>query len=292
MDKIRPCLWFDNQAEEAAKFYCSVFPNSKMGTIARYGEHSSKASGRPKDSVMTVLFEIDGLEIMGLNGGPHFKINPSISLFVTLDSADKVVELHKKLMDGGSELMPLDKYFFAEKYAWVQDKYGVSWQLFSHNEAKPPRPCLMFCGPRVGKCEEALRLYTSIFDDSEIEFMHRYEEGEHKGQIMHSAFKLNGQGFVAMDGAGPHAFSFDEGVSLAACCNTQAEIDKLWRALGEGGEIQQCGWLKDKFGVAWQIAPSLMDEIMKDPKRGEKAMEAVLTMKKLEIKELELAASK
>jgi len=292
MDKIRPCLWFDNQAEEAASFYCSIFPNSKIGTIAHYGEHSSKASGRPKDSVMTVLFELDGVGIMGLNGGPHFKINPSISLFVTLDDPEKVVALHKKLMDGGSELMPLDKYFFAEKYAWVQDKYGVSWQLFSHDEAKPIRPCLMFCGEQVGRCEEALRLYTSIFDDSQIEFMHRYEEGEQKGQVMHSAFKLNDQGFVAMDSAGPHQFTFGEGLSLAACCSNQAEIDKLWNALSKDGEIQQCGWLKDKFGVAWQIVPNMMDEIMKDPARGEKAMEAVLTMKKLEIKELELAASK
>lgn len=292
MDKIRPCLWFDNQAEEAAKFYCSIFPNSKMGTVARYGESSAKASGRPKDSVMTALFDLDGLELMALNGGPNFEINPSISLFVALDSAEKVVSLHEKLMDGGTELMPLDKYFFAAKYAWVQDKYGMSWQLFCHETPKKIRPCLMFCGPQLGRCEEAIRLYTSIFDDSEIEFMHRYDEGEHKGQIMHAAFTLNGQGFVAMDSAGPHEFNFNEGMSLAACCDNQAEIDKLWMALSEGGEIQQCGWLKDKFGVAWQIVPKAMDEIMKDPARGEKVMEAVLSMKKLEIKELELAASK
>jgi len=292
MDKFRPCLWFDNQAEEAANFYCSVFPKSKIKTVARYGGASAKASGRPEGSVMTVAFEIDGVEFLGLNGGPMFKINPSISLFVTLASADEVVALHNKLMDGGKELMPLDKYFFAEKYAWVQDKYGVSWQLFSHDEVKPIRPCLMFCGSAVGKCEEALRLYTSIFPDSEIEFMHRYEEGEHKGQVMHSAFKLNGQGFVAMDGAGPHDFTFNEAMSLMAECNHQAEIDKFWNALAEGGEIQHCGWLKDKFGVAWQVVPSVLNDIMKDPAKGEKAMQALLGMKKLEIKELELAASK
>lgn len=292
MDKIRPCLWFDNQAEEAAKFYCSIFLGSQMGTIARYGEAGANASGQPAGSVMTVIFEIDGTEIMALNGGPMFKINPSISLFVTKKSADEVVALHKKLMDGGKELMPLDKYPFAEKYAWVVDKFGMSWQLFSHHEANKIRPCLMFCGPHQGECEEAMNYYTSNFDNSSIDFVFKYEEGDRKGQVMHSAFTLNGQGFVAMDSGVEQDFTFNYGVSLMTYCKTQDEIDKLWNALSQGGEIQQCGWLADKFGVEWQVVPTVLAEIMKDPKKGEKAMAALMGMKKLEIKELELAAAK
>ncbi len=292
MERIRPCLWFDNQAEEAAKFYCSIFPNSKMGTVALYGEASAKASGREEGSVMTATFEIEGTEFMGLNGGPIFKINPSISFMFTLKTGDEVEALYEKLVDGGTELMPLAKYPFSEKFVWIVDKFGVSWQLLVGDSPHKIRPTLMFCGPQQGKCEEALKHYTSIFENSKIDFVAKYEDGEFKGQIMHAAFNLNGQGFVAMDSGVAQPFTFNHGVSLMAYCNNQTEIDKLWKDLSDGGAIEECGWLTDKYGVEWQVVPTVLNEIMKDAQKGEKAMAALLTMKKLEIKELELAASK
>lgn len=294
MQNIKPCLWFDDQAEEAAKFYCSAFSNSKMGTIARYGEHSAKASGRPEGSVMTATFQIEGFEMVALNGGPIFKINPSISFMVTFKKADEVVALHKKLVDGGSELMPLDTYPWSEKYAWVMDKYGVTWQILTGESEHKIRPALMFCGQNLGRAEEAMKRYTSLFENSKIESVMRFEEGEggKAGDIKHGTFTLDGQGFVAMDAPGQHDFTFGYGVSLMAYCNAQSEIDKLWKDLTAGGEAQQCGWLSDKFGVEWQVVPASMDEIMKDPARGEKVMEVLLGMKKLEIKELEMAASR
>jgi len=157
MKKITPCLWFDNKAEEAAKFYVSIIKNSKMGSIARYGEEGAKASGRPAGTVMTVTFRLNGQEFMALNGGPQFTFSPAISFVVN--------------------------------------------------------------------------------------------------------------------------------------CETQKEIDKLWDKLSEGGEKGVCGWLKDKYGVSWQIVPAVLGKMMqvKDAKKTERVMKAIIKMTKLDIKGLKKA---
>jgi predicted 3-demethylubiquinone-9 3-methyltransferase (glyoxalase superfamily) len=158
MQKITPCLWFDSQAEEAAKFYVSLFENSRIGNITRYGEAGSQASGQRKGSVMTVSFQLDGQDFTALNGGPHFKFNEAISLMIN--------------------------------------------------------------------------------------------------------------------------------------CETQEEVDDLWERLSKGGEILECGWVKDKYGLAWQVVPKMFFELIsdKDPAKAERAMQAMLKMKKLDIRELKRAA--
>jgi len=157
MQKVTPCLWFDNQAEEAVNFYVSIFTNSKIGRVARYGEEGANISGRPKGTVMTVTFELDRQEFMALNGGPLFK--------------------------------------------------------------------------------------------------------------------------------------FTEAISFIVNCETQQEVDRLWEKLSEDGEKGQCGWLKDKYGVSWQIVPRVLGEMLqdKDPKKSERVMKALLQMKKLDIKTLKQA---
>jgi predicted 3-demethylubiquinone-9 3-methyltransferase (glyoxalase superfamily) len=119
MQKITPCLWFDNQAEEAVKFYTSIFKHSKVGRIARYGEAGAKVSGRPKGSVMTVTFEIEGQEFMALNGGPHFKLSEAISFIVNCETQEEIDEFWEKLSDGGEQGV----------CGWLKDKYGLSWQI-------------------------------------------------------------------------------------------------------------------------------------------------------------------
>ena len=155
--KIIPHLWFDNQAEEAAKFYISIFKNSKIVNVTRYGEAGAEVSGRRKGTVMTVTFQLEGQEFIALNGGPHFTFSPAISFFVN--------------------------------------------------------------------------------------------------------------------------------------CETQEEVDELWEKLSEGGEIEQCGWLKDKYGVSWQIVPTVLGEMLqnKDAESSERVMEALLKMKKIDIKTLKQA---
>ena len=157
VQKITPDLWFDNSAEEAAKFYTSIFKNSKIIHVARYGEAAAKVSGRPKGTVMTVIFELEGQRFMALNGGPVFKFSPAISFLVN--------------------------------------------------------------------------------------------------------------------------------------CETQEEVDNLWEKLSEGGEKEQCGWLKDKFGVSWQVVPNILGEMLqdKDAKKSERVMEAMLQMKKIDIEGLKKA---
>ena len=158
MQKITPFLWFDDKAEEAVKFYTSIFEKSKIGKIARYGEEGEKVSGRPAGSVMTVEFQLEGQEFVALNGGPHFK--------------------------------------------------------------------------------------------------------------------------------------FTEAISLVVNCQTQAEVDKFWKKLSAGGKEVQCGWLKDKYGVSWQIVPTILGELLsdKDAAKSQRVMQAMLKMVKLDIKKLKQAA--
>lgn len=119
MQKITPHLWFDSNAEEAAKFYTSVFKNSRIIDTTRYGEAGATVSGRPKGSVLTVTFELEGQRFIALNGGPVFKFNPAISLFVSCETQQEVDELWSMLTEGGQEV----------QCGWLTDKFGVSWQV-------------------------------------------------------------------------------------------------------------------------------------------------------------------
>lgn len=119
MQTITSCLWFDNQAEAAVNFYVSIFKNSKVGSITRYGEEGAKVSGRPKGTVMTVTFELQGQEFMALNGGPHFKFTEAISFIVNCETQEQIDEMWEKLSEGGEK----------GRCAWLKDKYGLSWQI-------------------------------------------------------------------------------------------------------------------------------------------------------------------
>jgi predicted 3-demethylubiquinone-9 3-methyltransferase (glyoxalase superfamily) len=158
LQKITPFLWFDHQAEEAVKFYTSIFKNSRIGKIARYDKAGEKAAGRPAGSVMTVEFQLEGQDFVALNGGPHFK--------------------------------------------------------------------------------------------------------------------------------------FTEAVSFVVNCETQAEVDRFWKRLSAGGKEVQCGWLKDKYGLSWQIVPTVLGELLssKDAAKSQRVMEAMLKMVKLDVKKLKQAA--
>jgi predicted 3-demethylubiquinone-9 3-methyltransferase (glyoxalase superfamily) len=273
-----PCLWFDGKAGEAAAFYCSVFKGSKI----------------LQDTPMVVTLEIFGKKIMGLNGGPQFKINPSISMFVLLESVEETNAAWNKLVDGGSVLMPIDKYFWSERYGWVQDKYGMTWQLSVVNKAgDPPKitPSMLFTGKKFGKAEEAMKLYCSVFKNSSIPVLLHYPEGDaNAGKVMYSEFRLNGYDLIAMDGPGEHAYTFNEGVSLVVECDTQQEIDDYWNKLtANGGAESMCGWLKDPYGVSWQIVPSVLGQLMSDPARAPRVVQAFMQMKKFDIAKLQEA---
>jgi predicted 3-demethylubiquinone-9 3-methyltransferase (glyoxalase superfamily) len=274
-NKIYPCLWFDGNAKAAAEFYCSVFANSKITT----------------DTPMVVNFELSREKFMGLNGGPNFKFNPTISFFAICETKEEIVTCWNKLIEGGSVMMPLNKYPWSEKYGWLQDKFGVSWQLMLGSvEAMELKiiPAFMFTGSQAGKAEQAVNFYTSIFSDSKIKDINRYLAGEHdvKGTIKHARFHLGKENFVALDSSAPHGFQFNEAISFVVDCETQEEIDHYWSKLTQGGQESQCGWLKDKFGVSWQIVPTILGKLMSDPTKSQHVMAAFMQMKKFDIEKL------
>jgi len=277
-DSIYPCLWFDGQAKEAANLYCSIFKNSKVTS----------------DNPLVVNFELNGKKIMGLNGGPQFKLNQSISFFVNCKSEKETNEIWNKLFEGGKALMPIDKYPWSERYGWLQDKFGLSWQisLANKDDAKHQiTPSLLFTGNNFGRAEEAINFYSSVFKNSLVTMLSHYPDKEHgPGKILYSEFKLDHHDFIAMDGPGNHAFSFNEALSFVVDCQTQEEIDYYWdKLIAGGGKESQCGWLEDKFGVSWQIVPTIIEKLMSDPKVSPGVMQAILKMKKLDIKILQEA---
>lgn len=272
---IYPCLWFDGNAKEAAEFYCSVYSNSKI--IA--------------DTPMVVTFELNGQKFMGLNGGPEYPPNPSISFFVLCETVEEIEQTWHKFMEGGNVLMPLNKYEWSEKYGWVQDKFGISWQLAygkMQDVGQKFSPTLMFTNKQAGKAEQAIKFYTSVFGNSSIVGILKYAAGENdvEGTVKHAQFKLGQQGFMAMDSSLPHGFNFNEAISFVVDCNTQEEIDFYWNKLTKGGEENKCGWLKDKFGVSWQIVPTILGKLMSEPERAPRMMQAIRQMKKFDIEKL------
>lgn len=185
-------------------------------------------------------------------------------------------------------------HLIRERYGWIQDKYGLSWQLILTNpegEERPPIiPSLLFVGDHCGKAEEAVNFYSSVFKNAKKGNIVRYPQGmepEKEGTIMFSDFMLENQWFTAMDSARDHNFSFNEAVSFMVYCGTQEEIDYYWDNLSAVPESEQSGWLKDQFGVSWQIVPREMDKMMRGtPEQVERVSKAMLKMKKLDLAEL------
>jgi predicted 3-demethylubiquinone-9 3-methyltransferase (glyoxalase superfamily) len=193
--------------------------------------------------------------------------------------------------------MEIGKYPFSERYGWTQDRYGLSWQVMHMGDREVKQrivPTLLFVGNVSGKAEEAIRFYTSVFHGANAGNLLRYgrgEEPEKEGTIKHASFTLEGQEFAAMDSARAHNFSFNEAISFVVQCETQPEIDYYWGKLSAVPQSEQCGWLKDRYGLSWQVVPTVMNEMLKskDSKKIARVTEAFLKMKKFDIRELENA---
>lgn len=296
MNKIIPTLWFDGRAEEAAKYYAGIFPDSSTGRITHYTEIGQDQHQQEPGSVMTVEFSLCDMQFIGLNGGPIFKFTPATSFTVSFPTAKEVTETWNILSQDGTSLMPLDSYPFSDRYGWIQDKFGLSWQLIYNPEVKTPTitPSLMFTGDNAGKAEEAINFYISVFKNASAGTIHRYEAGsepDKEGTVTYADFTLESQSFSAMDSAQAHNFTFTEAVSFLVNCTTQDEIDNYWDKLSAVPESEQCGWLKDKYGVSWQIVPVQLDDLLEnsDKDKSDRVMEAMMNMKKLNIEELENA---
>jgi predicted 3-demethylubiquinone-9 3-methyltransferase (glyoxalase superfamily) len=290
MQQITPHLWFDKEAKEAAEFYTSIFDDSAI-------KHTTTLHNTPSGSVDIVTMQILGQEFTLLSAGPLFKFTPAISFLVVCKTKEEVDHLWSKLSEQGSPLMELAAYPFSEKYGWTQDKYGLSWQvMFDGNREATQRiiPTLMFVGAQCGKAEEAINFYGSVFHNSKVGNISRYGKGEQpeeEGTLKHASFSLEGQEFAVMDSAREHKFTFNEAISLMVHCENQQEIDYYWEKLSADPKAEACGWLKDKYGVSWQVVPTAMEKMLqdKDERKLARLTEAFLKMKKFDIAKLEEA---
>jgi len=291
--KITPHLWFDKEAKEAAGFYCSLFPNSAITNITTLYD-------TPSGNCDIVSFKLADQSFMAITAGPLFKFNPSVSFIVNFDpSRDENARKNldatwEKLADGGQTLMPLDEYPFSKRYGWIQDKYGLSWQLILSNPDGEERPMivpsLMFAEAASGKAEEATDFYISVFKNSKRGNIHHYPAGmepDKEGTVMFTDFMIEKQWFAAMDSART-PFNFNEAISFLVKCDTQDEIDYFWSKLSAVPASEQCGWCKDKYGFIWQVSPAIMGEMLINGTRNQidRVTKAFLKMKKFNLAEL------
>lgn len=298
MQKITPSLWFDANAEEAMNFYTGIFNNSKILRMDRYpdGFEEGPMAGMA-GKIINGEFEIEGMKFICLDGGPLFKFTPAISFFVNLKTSEEVDDLWAKLVDGGKVLMDLGKYDFSEKYGWLEDKFGLSWQINVSGAPDVPVivPSFMFAQEQAGKAEEAINYYAEVFKNAKVGDIYRYPAGsepDKEGTVMYADFTLENQRFAAMDSAQDHLNGFNEAISMTVDCVDQEEVDYYWNKLSAVPEAEQCGWLKDKYGVAWQIIPRRLGELLGDPdeKKSRRVLEAMLQMHKIVVEDLEKAA--
>ncbi|MFT4232880.1 MAG: VOC family protein [Leucobacter sp.] len=304
--KIIPNIWCNRNAEQMGEYYAAVFPGAVSTVEARYPDtglldFQLEFAG----AALTAALEIpdpsgaSSTRFTLINAGDEFRPNPSISFMLNFDplmfggDADaaraRLDLIWRALSDGGEALMPLGEYPFSAHYGWVQDRFGVNWQLMLTNPEGDPRPfvlpSLMFSGEAQNRASEAIDFYVSVFADigiADAAAGSRYPYGVQTGPalpeaLMHGEFRVGEQWFTVMDSGNDTVFPFTCGVSLEVQCADQNEIDRLWDALSAVPEAEQCGWLVDRFGVSWQIVPANMGELMQRPG----AYEHMMGMKKI-----------
>ena len=278
---ITPAIWCDGTADEAARFYADVFREGSV--VEQVPGYASTVS-------------IHGFRLSLINGGDQDAPNPSISCILNFDpllfggeeqARAYLDELYERLSAGGV-LTELGEYSFSPRYAWVRDRFGMTWQLMLTDPAGEPRPFIlpsfMFGGTNHANAEEATDAWIALFDDAHRGALRRYEEGGpmEAGTVMFTDFTLRGTWMAAMDSGAFHNFTFTPGVSMIISCRDQEEIDRYWTGLSSVPEAERCGWCVDRWGVSWQVVPRNIAGLMADAATREK----ILHMGKIDLTEL------
>ena len=260
---ITPAIWCDGTADEAAQFYANVFRDASV---------IEQAPG------LAATVSIHGFRLSLINGGNQYAPNPSISCILNFDpllfggeeqARDYLDELYERLSTGGV-LMELGEYPFSPRYAWVRDRFGMTWQLMLTDPDGDPRPFVipsfMFGGTNHAHAEEATDAWITLFDNARRGALYRYEEGGplDAGTVMFTDFTLRGTWMAATDSGAFHDFTFTPGVSMIVSCRDQEEIDRYWAGLSAVPEAERCGWCVDRWGVSWQVVPYNIAELMAD----------------------------
>lgn len=290
MTSITPHLWYDTQAKEAALFYVTLFEHASL-------IDTSILADTPSGDTELVSFILEGIEFAAISAGPYFRLNPSISLFVSCKTKEEILTKWNALSEGGKILMPLQSYPFNSYFGWVEDRFGLSWQLMLDETSNPQttiKSCLLFAEKACGKAYDAISFYVSLFEGSKIHHTSFYpseEKVETRANLQFASFQLGQQQFIAMDHELKGDFTFNEAFSFMVNCKNQEEIDYYWNALSADPTAEQCGWLKDQFGVSWQIVYENLNDLMFEGTKEEieQVTQAFMQMKKLDIAALEQA---
>lgn len=287
MQKIIPHLWFDKEALEAVQLYTSLFPDSHMDWI-------HDLTDTPSGDAVLVQFQLANLTLAAISAGPYFKLNESTSLMVHFQNKDELNRIFEALSEAGRVLMPLGEYPFNSHYVWFEDRFGLSWQFFyspENSRAVQLEICLLFSQKQVGQARSFLEKAQALFLNSQIGTVNHYQENEKqeaKALINYGELLLNQQRLVVMDHGFGGENSFNEAFSLMVYTDSQEETQRLYQQLSHVPESEQCGWVKDEFGISWQIVPRpLMEAYENLPKdRMKQVNDAILTMKRLNYDEI------
>ena len=278
---ITPAIWCDGTADEAAQFYTDVFRDTSI---------VEQVPG------IAATVSIHGFRLSLINGGNQYAPNPSISCILNFDpllfggeeqARAYLDELYERLSTGGV-LMELGEYPFSPRYAWVRDRFGMTWQLMLTDPDGDPRPFVipsfMFGGTNHANAEEATDAWIALFDNSRRGALYRYEEGGplDAGTVMFTDFTLRGTWMAATDSGTFHDFTFTPGVSIIVSCRDQEEIDRYWAGLSAVPEAERCGWCVDRWGVSWQVVPHNIAELMANAATRDK----ILHMGKIDLAKL------
>ncbi|MEG3226198.1 VOC family protein [Streptococcus suis] len=256
MQPIIPHLWYDTEAKEAVAFYVELF-GGKIDWTYTITDTSSGDSD-------LIQFQLGDMTLAAISAGPYFKLNESMSLMVNGASKDEVTRLYQALSEGGRILMPLGEYPFSPYYVWLEDRFGLSWQLsYAPGLDKPYQfdICLLFSQEQVGLAQPMLDYYKDKLPQASVGQLSYYGEGEAAvaaAKLNYAELFIGDQKIIVMDhGYGGEA-SFNEAFSLMVYVDSQDELNFYYDLLSAVPEAEICGWVKDQFGISWQIVPRIL----------------------------------
>ncbi|HFI0746470.1 TPA: VOC family protein [Streptococcus suis] len=282
MQPIIPHLWYDTEAKEAVAFYVDLFGGNVDWTYT--------ITDTPSGDSDLIQFQLGDMTLAAISAGPYFKLNESMSLMVNVASKDEVTRLYQALSEGGRVLMPLGEYPFSPYYVWLEDRFGLSWQLSYAPDLDKPYQfdiCLLFSQDQVGLAQPMLDYYKDKLPQASVGQLSYYGEGEaavEAAKLNYAELLIAGQKMIVMDhGYGGEA-SFNEAFSLMVYVDSQDELNFYYDLLSAVPEAEICGWAKDQFGISWQIVPRILMEAYDtaNPETVKAVNDAVLTMKRLD----------
>ncbi|HEL1612578.1 TPA: VOC family protein [Streptococcus suis] len=286
MQTIIPHLWYDTEAKEAVAFYVELFGGNVDWTYT--------ITDTPSGDSDLIQFQLGDMTLAAISAGPYFKLNESMSLMVNVANKDEVTRLYQALSESGRVLMPLAEYPFSPYYVWLEDRFGLSWQLSYAPDLDKPYQfdiCLLFSQEQVGLAQPMLDYYKDKLPQASVGQLSYYGEGEaavEAAKLNYAELLVGGQKLIVMDHGYGGEDSFNEAFSLMVYVDSQDELNFYYDLLSAVPEAEMCGWVKDQFGISWQIVPRILMEAYDtaSPETVKAVNDAVLQMRRLDFDQI------